>query len=133
MAGRKYTALPVLGPLEQAVLEHLWEADESDVVGAHGAVSSRSGVSVNTVGSALERLHRKGLARRHKVSHAYRYSAALTRDDFLARRLVDGAGGLRSLARSGLLASFLDLVTEADHKALDELEKLIAKKRQERQ
>lgn len=132
MAGRKYSPLPTLGPLEQAVLEYLWRAGESDVIGVHAAVSSRSGVSVNTVGSALERLHRKHLVRRDKVSHAYRYRAAMGRDDFLARRLVTGAGGLDSFARSGLLASFLDLVTEADRKALDELERLIAEKRRER-
>jgi predicted transcriptional regulator len=131
MAGRKYKPLPVLGPLEEAVLEHLWRRGESDVIGAHAAISSRSGVSINTVGSALERLYRKGLASRRKLSHAYLYSVTVSRDDFLARRLVEGAGGLKSLARTGLLASFVDLVTEADHTALDELEQLIAKKRRE--
>jgi predicted transcriptional regulator len=133
MAGRKYAPLPTLGPLEHSVLEHLWRAGEADVAGAHAAVSGSSGVSVNTVGSALERLHRKGLVARHKVSHAYRYRPALTRDDFLARRLVAGAGGIRSLARSGLLASFLDVVADTDARALDELERLIAKKRKETQ
>src|SRR5262245_26293206 len=133
MTRRSQKSLPMLGPLEQAVLEQLWRVGECDVIEAHAAVASRTGTSVNTVGSSMERLYRKGLVWRHKVSHAYRYKPTLTRDDFVARRLIESAGGLESLASKGLLASFLDLVTDEDHKALDELEKLIAKKRQTKQ
>jgi hypothetical protein len=49
------------------------------------------------------------------------------------RQMVDGAGGIRALASRGLLASFLDLIAEADDAALDELEELIARKRKEGQ
>jgi predicted transcriptional regulator len=83
------------------------------------------------VGSALERLHRKGLVSRWKVSHAFRYRPALNRENFVVRQLADSVGGLRALASRGLLASFLDLVTDADKDALDELERLIARKRRE--
>src|SRR6266511_1764385 len=78
---------------------------------------------------SLERLHRKGLVTRWKVSHAYRYQPTLNRENFVVRQMVDGAGGMHSLASRGLLASFLDLVAEADDAALDELEELIARKR----
>ncbi len=43
--------------------------------------------------------------------------------------MVDGVGGLRALASRGLLASFLNLVSDADETALDRLEELIAEKR----
>lgn len=124
-------ALPELGPLEQAALEYLWKVGEADVIEAHAALSRETGISLNTVGSALERLHRKGMLVRSKVSHAYRYKPGLTKDAFLARRVLDSAGGMKSLTSSGLLSSFLDLVTEVDRKALDELEELIAKKRRD--
>ncbi len=124
-------ALPKLGKLEQAVLEHLWRAGESDVIEAHGAVGERRGISVNTVGSALERLYKKRLASRVKVSHAYRYSAALDQDAFRARRLTEVAGGVRALSSEGLLAAFLDLVADTDSAALNRLEDLIAEKRAE--
>lgn len=127
MAGQRVT--PRLGDLEMAVLEHLWSAGESDVAATHAAVGARRGISLNTVGSSLERLHRKGLVERWKVSHAYRYRAVLDRDAFRARRVVDVAGGARQLARSGLLAAFVDLVADADAAALDQLEALIARKR----
>ena len=104
---------------------------ESDVIEAHKAVGQRRGISVNTVGSALERLHKKRLATRVKVSHAYRYSAVLDRETYRARRLAEAAGGVRALASAGLLAAFVDLVADADSAALDRLEDLIAEKRAE--
>jgi len=131
VARRTREPLPPLGALELAVLEHLWRAGESDVAEAHGAVGEPRGISANTVGSALERLHRKGLASRVKVSHAYRYTARLGRDAFRARRVAEAAGGLRALASGGVLAAFVDLVADADGAALDRLEALIAEKRSE--
>jgi predicted transcriptional regulator len=129
MPSKKHKPLPELGKLERAVLEYLWRAGEADVIETHWAVGTRRGITVNTVGSALERLHRKGLVTRSKVSHAYRYQPALDRESFVVRQMVDGAGGISALTNRGLLASFLDLVADADEAALDELEELIARKR----
>lgn len=123
--------LPPLGELELAVLEHLWSVTEADVQEVHAAVGRARGISPNTVGSALERLNKKGLAGREKVSHAYRYRAALDREAFRARCLLDAAGGARALGRAGLLAAFVDLVADVDEAALDELDRLIRAKRQE--
>jgi predicted transcriptional regulator len=122
---------PVLGELERAILRYLWRVGDADVVQAHAAVAVRRNISVNTVGSALERLYRKRLVSRWKVSHAFRYRPALDQESFVVRQFADSVGGLRALASRGLLASFLDLVTDADKDALDELESLIAKKRRE--
>jgi predicted transcriptional regulator len=132
MPGARHQPSPTLGRLERRVLEHLWRAGEADVIETHAAVGTRPGISVNTVGSTLERLHRKGLLSRRKVSHAYRYQAALTRDELLARQVIAGAGGLGALTRGGLLASFVDIVARTDREALDEMERLIAEKRREK-
>jgi predicted transcriptional regulator len=123
--------LPPLGELELAVLEHLWTVQEADVGEAHFAVGKCRGISPNTVGSALERLFKKGLLTREKVSHAYRYRAAIDRENFRAKRVVEAAGGLRSLGKNGLLAAFVDLVADSDESALAELERLIRLKREE--
>jgi len=124
--------LPKLGELEIAVLERLWALRELDVVEAHAAVGEQRGITPNTVGSALERLHRKGLVRRRKVSHAFRYAPALESDEFAARRVLDAAGGLGKLASAGLMAAFVDLVADHDEKALERLSSLIAQKRKNR-
>jgi len=130
MAGRK--PLPTLGELEFELLEHLWRAGEADVTGSHAAVGKRRGITPNTVGSALERLFKKGLVTRTKVSHAYRYQPRIGRDEFAARRVLDAAGGIESLSQTGLLSAFVDLVADVDDAALDRLEALIAEKRGER-
>ncbi|MCC7536284.1 MAG: BlaI/MecI/CopY family transcriptional regulator [Deltaproteobacteria bacterium] len=121
-----------LGALEEAVLEHLFGVAEADVIETHEAVGAPRGITPNTVHSALERLCRKGLADRRKVSHAYRYRAALDRDAFHARKLVAAAGGIAQLRRSGLLAAFVDLVSESDARSLARLEQLVAAKLAER-
>ena len=125
-------SLPALGELELELLEHLWRSRESDVTEAHFAIGRRRGITPNTVGSALERLFKKGLVTRRKVSHAYRYEPRMARDEFAARRVVDAAGGMKSLSQMGLLSAFVDLVAEVDDAALDRLELLIAEKRGER-
>ncbi|MBI3767910.1 MAG: BlaI/MecI/CopY family transcriptional regulator [Deltaproteobacteria bacterium] len=118
-----------LGDLEHAVLEHVWRTGEADVTATHKTVGLRRGISANTVGSALERLYRKGLLTRRKVSHAYRYAPTLDRDAFVARRAVDAAGGVRALANAGVLAAFVDLVGDTDEAALVRLERLLVQKR----
>jgi predicted transcriptional regulator len=129
---KRLASLPRLGELELEVLDHLWRAQGADVVETHAAVGKRRRITTNTVGSALERLFRKGLVRREKISHAYRYSAALARDEFAARRVIDAAGGLEALAGAGMLSAFVDLVAGVDEAALDRLQALIAKKRDRR-
>jgi predicted transcriptional regulator len=128
---RTPSKLPRLGELELTVLEHLWTEPDADVHETHAAVGKRRGISPNTVGSALERLYKKGLLLREKVSHAYRYRAALDRETFRARRVVEAGGGLHALGKSGLLAAFVDLVADSDDAALLELERLIRAKREE--
>lgn len=123
--------LPRLGELELAVLEHLWNEDDGNVHETHAAVGQRRGISPNTVGSALERLHKKGLLSRRKVSHAYRYRATIDRETFRARRVIEAAGGLRALGKRGVLAAFVDLVADSDQAALVELERLVRRKRGE--
>jgi len=122
--------LPAIGELELASLKELWRAKEADVAEVHAAVGEERGITPNTVGSALERLHRKGLVHRHKVSHAFRYRPALSADEFAARRVLEASGGAGALSRVGVLAAFVDLVADVDDGLLDRLEVLIAKKRQ---
>jgi predicted transcriptional regulator len=118
-----------LGELELEVLDHLWRAGEDDVHSTHEAVAAERGVTPNTTGSALERLHKKGLVRRHKASHAYRYVPAMTREEFAARRMSFAASGLGSLGRLGLMSAFVDLVAQTDAASLDRLQTLIDEKR----
>jgi len=121
--------LPPLGDLELEVLDHLWAVGEADVTETHAVVGRKRSNTVNTVGSALERLYRKGLVHRAKVSHAYRYRPALEREAFQARRMVDAVGGAEALADLGVLTAFVDAVAETDRSSLDRLSALVAERK----
>ncbi|MBI2896841.1 MAG: BlaI/MecI/CopY family transcriptional regulator [Deltaproteobacteria bacterium] len=121
--------MPILGDLEEAVLEHLWSAGQADVLETHAKVGAPRHITVNTVGSALERLHRKGLVMRWKVSHAYHYRAAMDRDAYFARRLLEAGGGMRELQQRGVLTAFVDLIASQDSRALERLEEIVAARR----
>lgn len=128
----KQPFLPVLGELEQLVLQFLWEQKDADVQETHAKVGKQRGISPNTVGSALERLYKKELLDREKVSHAYRYRAKIDRQAYRARRLLEAAGGLTALGEEGVLAAFVHLVADADRAALDELERLVSEQKSKR-
>lgn len=123
--------LPQLGDVEFAVLEFLWSSGDGDVQETHAAVGKPRKISLNTVGSAVERLYKKGLLTRDKVSHAYRYRPALGREAFQARKVLEAAGGVRALRKSGVLAAFVELVADSDDEALSELERLVRARRAE--
>ena len=128
---RRLPDLPRLGELELAVLHHFWAIGDADadVQEVHAAVGRARGITVNTVGSAVERMYRKGVLAREKISHAFRYRPVLDQEAFRARKVVEAAGGLQALGKSGLLAAFVDLVADADRDALAQLEQLVKSKR----
>ncbi len=119
----------MLGEVEHAVLDFLWSEGEAEVTDVHAAVGVPRAITLNTVGSALERLHRKGLADRWRSGHAYRYRASLSRELFHARRMVEAAGGADALADTGLLAAFVDQMAEADASTLARLESVLRARR----
>lgn len=127
MSGRA----PNLGELEMAALDHLWAAREGDVKSVHIAVGVDRRISQNTVQSALERLFRKGLLSREKVSHAYLYRPAITRSELLARYIGEAIDSISDGSDDRLLAAFVDLVERTDEETLDRLERAIREKRAE--
>jgi predicted transcriptional regulator len=110
-----------LGDLETAVLEHVWTRGPCDVKAVHRTLGSRRGITLNTVQSTMERLFRKGLLSREKVSHAYVYSPRHTREEVVSRVLKGEA--------IPVLEAFVDLAARTDEANLDRLELLIAERR----
>ena len=127
--GQVRSRLRALGPLELAVLEHLWTAGVADVSQVHRTLGRSREVRLNTIGSTLQRLHRKGLVRRSRVSRAYHYRCAMTRGAFFAQRMLEVVGGAHALSDSTLLEAFVDAVAAADPSVLDRLSSLIAARR----
>lgn len=121
-----------LGALESAVLEHLWKYGDADAKSVHDALGKGRGITLNTVQSAMKRLYEKRLLDRDKVSHAHVYRARVSREE-LSRSVLGGIVD-RFLGGEGssMVAAFVDLVDRAGDEHLDELARLVAARRAER-
>jgi predicted transcriptional regulator len=120
----------VIGELESSVLEHLWRHGDGDVKAVHQAIGRRRGIKLNTVQSTMERLYRKGLLARDKVSHAYVYRADVSREELSTRLIVDALEPLAGGEPTVMLSALVDLAEQVGDEGLDQLEALIAQRRQ---
>lgn len=119
-----------LGDLEIAVLEEIWKSDRGEARVLHERLGAARGISLSTIQSTLERLHRKDLLSRERVSHAYVYAPLQTRDAVMARLIECALGRFSDGRGEGLLAAFNGYAAQdADPELLDQLEGLIRKHR----
>lgn len=118
-----------LGVLELAVLEALWGHGGRDAKSVHAEIGLCRGISLNTVQSTLERLFRKGLLRREKVSHAYLYTPAMQRKELMERLIGDVVETFSDGRPEPMLAAFVDLAARVDEENLARLERLLAERR----
>lgn len=123
--------MPSLGDLEVAVLEDIWRCGSSDAKTVHSRVGQSRAISLNTVQSTLERLFRKGILRREKVSHAYEYSARLSRQELIGKLVESTVRRVAGSQPDALLSAFVDLAARADDRQLRRLQELIARRRAE--
>lgn len=118
-----------LGELEMAVLEHLWDTDSGNAKEVHHCIGTQRGISLNTIQSTLERLFRKELLNREKVSHSYVYSPSIQREELMAQLIGDVVKTLSDGKTDYLLSAFIDYAAREDTSSLDRLEQLIAEHR----
>lgn len=118
-----------LGKLEMAVLEHLWLAKSGDAKAVHRNIGAQRGIALNTVQSTLERLFKKQLLSREKVSHSYVYSPSVQRGELMSQLIDEVVTTLSDGKTDYLLSAFIDYAVRSDESSLDRLEQLIAKRR----
>lgn len=123
--------VPQLGDLEFAVLEDIWSFGPSSAKTVHGRIGHSRSITLNTVQSTLERLFRKALLQREKISHAYEYSARLSREELISKLVESAVQRVAGAQPDALLAAFVDLAARADDAQLERLEKMIAQRRAE--
>ena len=119
-----------LGALERQVMELAWAHPELSVREAHDRLGGQ--VAYTTLMTTFDRLYKKRLLTRRKAGRAFVYAAALTRealDGVVASELVGGLLGGSADTSLPLLSSLVDAVSARDRALLDELERLVAEKR----
>jgi predicted transcriptional regulator len=121
-----------LGDLEGAVIEYFWSTGRAEVKDVHRVVGESRGITLNTVQTTIKRLFAKGLLVREKVSHAFVYVPALSRDEYRRRTLDQTVGLLMRGERDAIVSAFVDLAERAGAGQLEELERKVAQRLAER-
>lgn len=122
-----------LGDLEIATLEAIWAAGALTAQQIHKQVGEQRAISLQTIQSTLERLFKKSVLVREKVSHSYVYSAQHSREAVLSRLLH---GSLKRFSRdrkSDLMGAFVTAVETCDEAGMQDLERLLAAHKKDHQ
>lgn len=120
----------VLGELEAAVMELLWQRPEQTVNEVEEHLQQRRRIAHTTVLTTLDRMHRKGYLTREKHGKAFVYAPRYTREEFERGVAQEVLGALLGQFTEPALSAFVDLIGE-EAGALDRLEAMIREKRRE--
>jgi predicted transcriptional regulator len=103
-----------LGELERAIMEVLWDTREPLTVRKVSESLPQRNLAHTTVMTVLDRLAKKGFARRDRDGRAWRYRPAATRESYVAELMLTALD--QTGDRSAALAAFAQSVngTEAE-------------------
>jgi len=121
-----------LGELETTVLNHLWERRELAAKEVHEYLARDREIALSTVQTTIERLCKKGLVDRKKVSHAFRYHPLVEREAVLQNFVGAMINQLGQGWTRPALSNFLDMAEQMDENALNQLEQLIQQRKLQR-
>ena len=120
-----------LGPLETQLLQALWQRGDATVRELLDGAGIRG--AYTTIMTTLDRLHKKGLLDRDLDGRAFRYRPKQTEHEFNRSMFANDLQKLLNSARdtAAPLSFFVDTVTQHDARLLEELERVVDRKRQE--
>jgi predicted transcriptional regulator len=114
----------LLGPLENEVMDVMWEMDQATVREVVDRLRQRRSIAYTTVMTIMNNLVAKGLLNRLPQGKAYLYRVALSREAFLRRALEEAVSDV--LARFGdlAIARFLEVAAGLPPDDLERLKPL---------
>lgn len=125
------SSTPQIGPLEQRMLDSLWARGNATV--RELIEDGCTDLAYTTVMTTLDRLFKKGVLTRSEEGRAFRYAPRFSREELhreaagqALRQLLDA-----SPASSLPLSFLVEIVGERDAQLLDDLRKLVERKRRE--
>lgn len=100
-------------------MEILWESSESrSVADVHAIMNEERELAYTTVMTVLDRLAKKGLARRELVNRAWQYEPADPQPVVVAREMAALLAGLKSPVRTEALVELSKSLSDEDRAAL---------------
>src|SRR6476646_12072151 len=112
----RLTTVNRLGDLERAIMDVLWETDTSLTVREVSARLTERNLAHTTVMTVLDRLAKKGFAKRQRDGRAWRYCAAADREAYVTELMLSALA--QTGDRSAALASFARRVSDDEAKVL---------------
>jgi len=114
----------LLGPLENEVMEVMWEMDQALVREVVDRLRQRRSIAYTTVMTIMNNLVSKGLLNRLPQGKAYLYRVVLSREAFLRRASEEAVSDV--LARFGdlAIARFLEVAAKLPPEDLERLRQL---------
>lgn len=125
----KIGAEQVLGELQTAVMEILWNEAPLSVSEVETKLRKKREIAHTTVLTTLDRMHGKGFLLREKQGKAFAYSPRYSKEEFERGVAQEVLSALLSEFTEPALSAFVELVGE-DSDKLDQLEDLIRHKRE---
>lgn len=120
-----------LGPLEESVLEALWQRGPATV--RELLEGGYNDLAYTTVMTTLDRLFKKGVLTREAEGRAFRYAPRFSREELhreavgeAVRQMLDA-----SPASSLPLSYLVEILSQRDAQLLDDLRQLVENKRRE--
>ena len=124
LAVGKVACVNRLGDLERAIMDVLWGTGESLTVRKVSAQLTERDLAHTTVMTVLDRLAKKGFARRERDGRAWRYRPAATREAYVTELMLTALEqtGDRSAALARFAKSVSGVEASVLRGALDEIE-----------
>ena len=112
-------AMASRGELEQRVMELLWSSDvPRSVADVHVAMSEERELAYTTVMTVLDRLAKKGMAKRELVNRAWQYEPSDPQHVVIAREMGAMLQGVDHATRRAALTELASSLTDDDRAVL---------------
>jgi predicted transcriptional regulator len=119
----------LLGELEAAVMQIIWEREEATVRDVLEVLQSKRPIAYTTVMTIMGRLAQKGVLTLRKQGKAYYYRPTATPDEFVAQRAQRAVQDVIASFGDVAMAYFLHELETADDERLAALRDMLPKER----
>ena len=119
-----------LGELEKLVLQYLWQHKSADVKQVFAHFERIRGGSLNTYQSTLDRLFKKDLLSREKISYAFHYQPRVERHELIGKLIKSVTSDFVTEDDNSLIAAFSSISKDFNIEQLSRLEALIEEQKQ---
>jgi predicted transcriptional regulator len=114
----------ILGELELAVMESVWQRGQATVRAVHEDLADRD-LAYTTVMTVMTRLAQKGLLEKQRDGAAFVYQAPLSADELLRSSVRDVLAGLLTDFAQPTMSEFVETLKTDSAGRIDELKKLV--------